>query len=119
MTDPIDFGEGIPSGGVGYNQGSADRETFVGEDADSQESPSVTEIRKIAEHRRAVTLGLIMLLAVIIIGHYVAILALVWFGKDGNLDGLNNAFNASLPLVAGLVSSAVTYYFSKREKDSQ
>jgi hypothetical protein len=62
-------------------------------------------------HRQTVTLVLIALLATVILGHYGLLVLMEWNGKK--VDALNNAYNAALPVVAGLVGSAVTYYFTK------
>lgn len=63
------------------------------------------------KHRGQITVWLIVLLFIVIIGHYVCVAVLEWNGRKS--DALNNAFNASLPIVSGLVGSAVTYYFTK------
>ena len=62
-------------------------------------------------HRQFVTIILISLLALIIVGHYLCVLVLELYGKK--VENLNNAYNAALPVVAGLVGSAVTYYFTR------
>jgi len=45
--------------------------------------------------------------------HYVVIAVLEWNSKK--VDALTNAFNSVLPVVAGLVGSSVTYYFTKSD----
>ena len=70
----------------------------------------------IEKHRGVLTFALIILLGVMIVGHYICILVLEWNGKK--VEGVNNAFNTSLPVVSGLVGSAVTYYFTKRDGSS-
>jgi hypothetical protein len=67
--------------------------------------------RPVEKHRRLVTMTLIALLAVIVIGHYAVLVVLEWNGK--NVDSVNSSFNAALPVVSGLVGSAVTYYFTR------
>lgn len=62
-------------------------------------------------HRRVVTLALIALLAAMIVGHYCVLLVMEWNSKK--TDSLSSAFNASLPVVSGLVGSAITYYFTR------
>ena len=64
-------------------------------------------------HRRTVTLALIAFLAVIIIGHYIVLVVLEWNMKK--VESISTAFNTSLPVVSGLVGSAITYYFTKKE----
>lgn len=63
-------------------------------------------------HRQKVTLRLIVLLAIIIIGHYACLFVLDWNGKK--VDNISNAFNAALPVISGLTGSAVTYYFTRK-----
>ncbi|MGA2742108.1 MAG: hypothetical protein ABSG65_32290 [Bryobacteraceae bacterium] len=58
------------------------------------------------------------LLALTIVGHYVVVLVLQWNGKyaEPGAAALTNAFNTSLPVVSGLVSAAVTYYFAREQQ---
>jgi hypothetical protein len=65
----------------------------------------------VEKHRRVVTISLIALLAVIVVGHYVCLAILEWHGKK--TDSVASAFNSALPVVSGLVGSAVTYYFTR------
>jgi chromate transport protein ChrA len=78
---------------------------------DDKGRPQVGPTVGTERHRQIVTLVLIALLALIIVGHYVTITVLEWNSKK--VDSLTNAFNSVLPVVAGLVGSAVTYYFTK------
>lgn len=71
----------------------------------------VGDPRPVEKHRRVVTITLIALLAAIIMGHYIVLVVLEWNGKK--VDSVNSAFNAALPVVSGLVGSAVTYYFTR------
>jgi hypothetical protein len=57
-------------------------------------------------------LWLIGLLTVAIVGHYLAIFILVFKGKE-KPEALTAAFNVALPVISGLVASAVTFYFTK------
>jgi len=66
----------------------------------------------VEKHRGHLALYLIALLALIVLGHYVATLVLEWNGKKA--EGLATAFNTVLPVISGLVSGAVTYYFTKK-----
>jgi hypothetical protein len=59
-----------------------------------------------------VTIWLIALLAALIFVHYVAMFVLDWKGKK--IENVSNAFNATLPVIAGLTGAAVTYYFTRR-----
>jgi len=63
-------------------------------------------------HRQRVTLWLIWMLAGLIFVTYLFMFYLDWNGKK--LDNVSNAFNATLPVIAGLAGSAVTYYFTRR-----
>ena len=63
-------------------------------------------------HRQKVTLWLIWMLAGLILVNYLFMFYLDWHGKK--LENVSNAFNATLPVIAGLAGSAVTYYFTRR-----
>jgi hypothetical protein len=65
-------------------------------------------------HRQKVTLWLIGLLAGLIFVHYAAMFSLDWNGKK--IENVSNAFHATLPVIAGLTGSAVTYYFTRRSE---
>ena len=77
------------------------------------DAPTVRGPTHVENHRRIVTYTLIALLALIIVGHYIAVFILDW--NDKKHDAVGNAFNASLPVVSGLVGSAVAYYFSRTD----
>jgi hypothetical protein len=64
-----------------------------------------------ARHRQLVTLLLIALLGVLVVGHYACVAILEWNSKK--TEGVSNAFHTALPVIAGLVGSAVTYYFTR------
>ncbi|MDQ2949947.1 MAG: hypothetical protein M3Y27_29090 [Acidobacteriota bacterium] len=68
----------------------------------------------IKKHRGRITVWLIALLTFIIVGNYICILVMEWNGKKP--ESLNNAFNASLPVVSGFVGSAIAYYFTKSKE---
>jgi hypothetical protein len=74
-------------------------------------SIEVTPPRDPERHRQAVTFLLIGLLVLVIVGHYVCVVVLVWNGKKA--EAVDSAYNNALPVVAGLVGSAVTYYFAR------
>src|SRR5438270_4997875 len=82
-----------------------------GPEADKNEKVHVIADRPDDVHRRFVTLALIAVLAFVVIGHYLVLLLMEWNGKK--VESLNTAFNTSLPVVSGLVASAVTYYFTR------
>jgi len=56
-------------------------------------------------------LGLSLLL------HYVCVLCLYHTDETARLDALKAAFNAWLPVIAGLTSAAATYYFTRERQD--
>ncbi len=62
-------------------------------------------------HRGNIAKWLIVLLAVVVIGHYLCVMVMEWNGKK--TDATSAAFNAALPVISGLVGSAVTYYFTR------
>jgi hypothetical protein len=70
----------------------------------------------VEKHRGVLAFALILLLAVVIVGHYLCILILEWNGKK--TDGVTSAFNTVLPVISGLVGAAITYYFARRESSS-
>jgi hypothetical protein len=78
---------------------------------DGGDAIEIGDPRPVEKHRRLVTMTLIALLAVIVIGHYAVLVVLEWNGKK--VDSINSSFNAALPVVLGLVGSAVTYYFTR------
>jgi hypothetical protein len=55
------------------------------------------------------------MMAVGLVLHYVAVMALELAGKHDAFKSLEAIFNAWLPVLSGLVGAAVTYYFT-REK---
>lgn len=67
-----------------------------------------------SDHRRHITLFLVWLLLAVVIAYPTSIAVMEWNGKKH--EGLSSAFNAVLPVVAGLVGSAVAYYFSRGDR---
>jgi hypothetical protein len=55
------------------------------------------------------------MMAVGLLLHYAAVMALERAGKHDAVKSLEALFNAWLPILSGLVRAAVTYYFT-REK---
>jgi hypothetical protein len=55
------------------------------------------------------------MMAVGLVLHYAAVIALEWSGKHDAVRSLEAISNAWLPVLSGLVGAAVTYYFT-REK---
>ena len=77
--------------------------------------PTLTDIRRRdADHRRHVTYALVALLAALVLGYPACVLLMEWYGKK--YEGLATAVNSCLPVVSGLVGSAIAYYFSRDDK---
>jgi hypothetical protein len=66
-------------------------------------------------YRATVTYLLLALLGVTIVGHYLGVLLLEW-NTDKKTEALTSAYHEALPVVSGLVASAVTYYFTREFK---
>lgn len=62
---------------------------------------------------RTIALALIWIFGLSAAVHYIAMFVLVLNDKTAALEELNRFFNAWLPVVSGLVGSAITYYFTK------
>jgi hypothetical protein len=73
-----------------------------------------------AEHSaltaQKVAYRLIWMLAASVVAQYVALGVLVWRSKGESIPVFEHLFNAWLPVIAGLASSAVTYYLTKDKK---
>jgi hypothetical protein len=86
-----------------------------GSTSDQPPKPAkVTGQFDVERHRGAITIALIAVLALIILGHYACVFIFEWNGKK--VEGLNSAFTTSLPVISGLVGSAVAYYFTQQTK---
>jgi len=62
---------------------------------------------------RTLALSLVAILALSGLMHYVGVFVLVLADKTAAVEELNRFFHAWLPVISGLVGSAVTYYFTK------
>ena len=62
---------------------------------------------------RTIALALIWILGLSAAVHYIAVFILVLNDKTAAVEELSRFFNAWLPVVSGLVGSAITYYFTK------
>lgn len=62
---------------------------------------------------RAIALTLVWVLAGSALVHYIGVFILVLADKAPAVEELNRFFNAWLPVISGLVASAITYYFTK------
>ncbi len=65
--------------------------------------------------RAIIAKTLIWMMAIGLALHYAAVLTLEWRGKHDSVKSIETILNAWLPVLAGLVGSAVTFYFT-REK---
>jgi len=63
------------------------------------------------KHRGRMSFCLLLLLGLIIVGHYLGALVMTWNGK--NVETLNDAFHVALPTVSGLAGTAIAYYFTR------
>jgi len=62
---------------------------------------------------RTIALALIWILGLSAAVHYIAVFVLLLLDKQPAIEELSRFFNAWLPVVSGLVGSAITYYFTK------
>jgi hypothetical protein len=68
-----------------------------------------------ADTSRRLAYSLVCILGGTVLVHYITVLILVLKGKSEAVQSLAQIFNVWLPVIASLVSAAVTYYFT-REK---
>jgi len=73
---------------------------------------------KVQEARtaRLLTYGLVSLLAASVLAQYVVLSVLVYKGQAEAIPTFEHLFNTWLPVIAGLASSAVTYYLTREKK---
>jgi hypothetical protein len=64
---------------------------------------------------RALAIALLVILTVSVLGHYTMTAWLELQGKTGAVEAGNSIFTTWLPVISGLASSAVTFFFT-REK---
>ena len=84
---------------------------------------AVEEIRELSFHRekhraqtsRWLAFSIVGLLAVSVALHYVTIAWLHLSGHADAADALGRIFEVWLPIISGLTSAAVTYYFTKEK----
>ncbi len=67
-----------------------------------------------AQTARTLAYWLVGILAGSVILQYVTLMILIGWGNVKEVEYLEHLFNAWLPVVAGLASSAATYYFTKQ-----
>jgi len=68
-----------------------------------------------ADTARRLAYALVCILGGTVFVHYFTVLILIFKGKGDAIESLSRIFNVWLPVIASLVSGAVTYYFT-REK---
>ncbi|SRR5258708_35988977 len=68
-----------------------------------------------ADTARRLAYALVCILGGTVFVHYATVVVLVFKGKGDAIESLSRIFNVWLPVIASLVSGAVTYYFT-REK---
>lgn len=66
-----------------------------------------------ADTSRKLAFGLLIILGVTVIVHYLATLILELNEKHAAVESIEKIFNSWLPVISGLVGGAVTYYFTK------
>jgi hypothetical protein len=69
-----------------------------------------------ADTARYLAYGLVATLILTIVLQYAATLTLVFMGKTDALASIDKLLNILLPVLSGLVSGAVTYYFTKDKR---
>src|ERR1700723_2106088 len=65
---------------------------------------------------RFIAIALVIVLVVSIVSQYVALIILTIYHREDAVPSFEHLFNASFPVLAGLVGSAVTYYLTKKGK---
>jgi hypothetical protein len=81
------------------------------------EEPEVTfhEAKHRANTTRLLAVSLVGFLAFLILVHYACTMVLEFYDKREAVESLSKIFNNWLPVITGLVGSAVTYYFTKEK----
>lgn len=69
--------------------------------------------RERASAQRGLAFTLVWIMAGTVVGHYATCAGLLICKKPDAAEALARLFNSWLPLISGLASSAVTYYFTK------
>lgn len=87
--------------------------TGVGEDKNELRVDPLKKER--AETTRKLAYVLVGILALSFVIHYAIMAILIFTNRASDVEALNTIFTTWLPVISGLASSAVTYYFT-REK---
>jgi hypothetical protein len=78
-------------------------------------SPHELKVQE-AKTARLLTYGLVSLLAASVFAQYAVLAALVCKNRTEAIPNFEHLFNTWLPVIAGLASSAVTYYLTREKK---
>ncbi len=68
-----------------------------------------------AETTKRLAIILVVVLATSFLVHFIALMVLLMSGRQAEAETLNQTFSTWLPVISGLASSAVTYYFTKEK----
>ena len=71
--------------------------------------------RRHAETASRIVWMLLILFGVFVVCHYVCVMVLIFNGHNSDLPALEDVFHAWLPVLAGFVGSAVTFYFTRNK----
>jgi hypothetical protein len=80
---------------------------------DPAERPRVSKPRDPSIDRAIIARILIWMMAIGLVVHYAAVMALELCGRHDAVKSLETIFNAWLPVLSGLVGAAVTFYFTR------
>jgi hypothetical protein len=107
-------------GAPSQQQGGDKPDSMEGEIVEGGRVESLDEYHVDEKHRadtaRYLAYGLVGILALSIVLQYTATFIFVFFGKADASATIDKLFNTLLPVLASLVSAAVTYYFTKDKK---
>lgn len=99
---------------------SAKTDEPAGEPLEGGLVPPLEDLQILQRHRadtaRHLAYGLAALLAVAVVLHYVLTTWMAYAGKTEAVASLEKTFTIVLPVLASLVSSAATYYFTREKQ---
>ena len=80
--------------------------------------PDTSELlrQRYAETANKLVFWLLAIFAGSVVMHYGCLVLFVFYKRDDGVKILEDAFHSWLPVLAGLVGSAVTFYFAKDRK---
>src|ERR1022692_3751312 len=96
-------------------------DSSLGEDGLGRGEVQPLQDYPIAEQHRAntaryIALSLVAILALSVVFQYASTMILIYTGKLDAIPNLDKTFNILMPLLAGLVGGATTYYFTKEKR---